>query len=215
VTSLVSPFAWGLSHDEASWRASVLDECSATYARRLEESRRFELPSRSRENLARAVCSDARMFWRYVQVSQVDAEWREAKLRRADEAEVGPIVIGIHGENVAEVSAATHALRDLLYANSDTILQWTRDRRRVRAWANDRAGGAWAGLVYVQFDDPNRGSQMYKRERVQEAHDYMIENGMSASVLAVSAVGNARPALEGLPVHWAELGDESACAFDL
>lgn len=214
--SLISPHAWGAPLDEASWRASILNECSEVYSSRLAKGR-VSLPPTQRESLARAVCSEPRVFWSFVHVARPQAaDYIEADLRRADENEDGPMVIGVRGNNVQEATTALHALRDLLFYRSDTLLQWTRDRRVVEKWSSAPEGGAWGGLVYVNFENGERSHVSYKMERVREAYGYMATHQMSASLLAVSAVGDARPELSGLKVRWADFkASEEACSHSL
>lgn len=212
--SLISPHAWGAPHDEASWRTSILQECSQVYADRLAHGR-VTLPEGQRESLARAVCSEPRVFWSFVHVARPEAaDVIEADLRGRDESEDGPMVIGVRGRNALETTTALHALRELLFYRSNTLLEWTRDRRIVNKWSNDPDGGAWGGLVYVNIE--NRAQLKDKSERVRAAYGHMATHQMSTSLLAVSAVGESQPELNGLRVRWADLtASEEACSHSL
>lgn len=207
--SLLAPQAWGESEGLSGWQNRLRAECASHFGRKLESWQGIAWANRNR--IAQALCSDDRVFWPFAAEIQPQlAPLLEGEYNKSGHDR--PLIIGIIGASTRENSEALHAIRDLLFPSSNTLLRWTGNNRAMEMWRSSMEGGLLGGVVMVDFEDSSDGTRLQVM-RMKAALSYMQQNQMDSYVLAVQSRTDVRDKFANNPdIKWISFDANPSCA---
>lgn len=202
---LIAPTAWGETTEGLStFVGSVQRICRNSYVRELAVWRGISFGNR--DLLAKSLCEDDRVFWPFAE-GQFGEEATHFEESFRNKPNFGPLVVGLVGGSPRETSEILHALRTLLYPTSNSILQWTGDRGKLREWKSNARGGLFGGVIEVKINGDTESQRLNHIDVANDAMSYTMAHHMDSFVLVLSSREDIRKSFptKGNPIKWVSL----------